>query len=27
VRPANKTQGREVTVVLDWFSEFLRVDR
>ena len=27
VRPANKTQGREVTMVLDWFSEFLRVDR
>jgi Tol biopolymer transport system component len=24
VRPANRTQGREVTMVLDWFSEFRR---
>jgi Tol biopolymer transport system component len=27
VRPANKTQGSEVTMVLDWFSEFLRAER
>jgi Tol biopolymer transport system component len=26
VRPANKTQGREVTMVLDWFAEFRRAD-
>jgi hypothetical protein len=27
VRPANQTQGREVTMVLDWFAEFRRADR
>jgi Tol biopolymer transport system component len=27
VRPVNKTQGREVTMVLDWFSELPRADR
>ncbi len=27
VRPANRTQGREVTIVLDWSGEFLRPGR
>ena len=27
VRPANQTQGREVTMVLGWFNEFGRADR
>ena len=27
VRPTNQTQGREVTMVLDWVSDLRRVDR
>jgi len=27
VRPVNKTQGREVTMVLDWFNDFQRAER
>ena len=27
VRPANQTQGREVTMVLGWFNEFRGTDR
>ena len=27
VRPVNRTQGREVTMVLGWFNEFGRADR
>jgi len=27
VRPVNRTQGREVTMVLGWFNEFGRANR
>ncbi|HEU4893789.1 MAG TPA: protein kinase [Vicinamibacterales bacterium] len=27
IRPANRTQGREVTMVLGWFNEFQRTER